>query len=326
MKFLRFLVTLILVLVLLLLGAVYAVPFFETPDDSPAAGSADWMARLPDEVPLAQVMLPGTHDSATRYVQFGAFFRCQSLSISGQLEAGFRYLDLRVNDKMQLVHNFAACRTGMLPWDSRLKLSSVLQECALFLAQHPTECVVIAVKMEGGSADIASFQYALDAELRGVASSFLPADALPTVGAARGRIVLMRRYADAAKLGARAGIPLLWDDQGGQPPFARSAPYIDSEKSGYPLRVQDRYEYSIDVKWNAFANTPPGEGLTLNFLSTKGPQFVGHPYLTAYHLNATMLQFGLKYQTEGGTEWIITDFGTPALARRIWQANPALRD
>ena len=38
---------------------------------------------------------------------------------------------------------------------------------------------------------------------------------MPTLGQARGKLVLLRRWEDEAGLGARAGLPLLWEDQKG---------------------------------------------------------------------------------------------------------------
>ena len=83
-KVLRFLLRLIaavLALVLCLLLAVFAVPLFETGDRSPVPGSADWMAQLPDELSLSEIVIPGTHDSATQYVQLAFFSKCQAMSI-----------------------------------------------------------------------------------------------------------------------------------------------------------------------------------------------------------------------------------------------------
>ena len=58
--------------------------------------SADWMADLDDGLRLNEIVLPGTHDSATQYVQLAFFSKCQALSIGEQLEAGYRYLDIRL--------------------------------------------------------------------------------------------------------------------------------------------------------------------------------------------------------------------------------------
>ena len=58
----------ILAVLLLAVAVLYTIPLTERVDDSPVAGSADWMARLPDDVPLGELSIPGTHDAGTQYV------------------------------------------------------------------------------------------------------------------------------------------------------------------------------------------------------------------------------------------------------------------
>src|ERR1700744_46810 len=83
------------------------------------AAPADWMARnqaLLGDRPLASVVLPGSHDAASyrlgrsssvspapahAWANLGSFLaapraRTQEVSLAAQLEAGVRYLDLRV--------------------------------------------------------------------------------------------------------------------------------------------------------------------------------------------------------------------------------------
>ena len=97
---------------------MYLIPAFETVDHTPAEDSADWMSRLPDELPISQITLPGSHDSATQHVQLAFFSKCQALRIGEQLDAGFRYLDIRLaldGEVLRFVHGFTKCRKGPLP-------------------------------------------------------------------------------------------------------------------------------------------------------------------------------------------------------------------
>ena len=151
------------VLALLLIAALcfFVIPLTENARNTPVPGSADWMAALPDETPLCDIILPGTHDSATQYVQLAFFSKCQSLSIAQQLEAGFRYLDIRLGDVKKgadyppLMHGFTNCKTG--PLGGTLTLDQVLADCYAFLAQHPTETVIFTVKHEHGDSTAADF-------------------------------------------------------------------------------------------------------------------------------------------------------------------------
>jgi 1-phosphatidylinositol phosphodiesterase len=53
-----------------------------------------WMSDIPDDTLLSNITLPGTHDSCAE--SNIPFVRTQYLSITKQLEAGLRFLDLRV--------------------------------------------------------------------------------------------------------------------------------------------------------------------------------------------------------------------------------------
>ena len=312
-----------LALLLCLLLVLVAVPMTETGDKTEIPGSADWMADLSDDKRLCELVLPGTHDSGTQFVQLAFFSQCQARSIGQQLEAGFRYLDIRLGEdesgELQLMHGFTRCKTGALT-KSSLKLDDVLAECCDFLDAHPTETVVFAVKQEHGALSVAAFESLLDAAVRENESYWLLTDSMPTLGEARGKLVLLRRYEDAAGLGARAGIPFLWESQKGHDDASRN---LAVENNGsYDLLVQDRYEYGAEDKWNAFtagmeAARDRGEtDVALHFLSTKGTLAYGHPWYFAHDLNERLIRANLALDG-----WVIVDFASAPLAERIYGCN-----
>jgi 1-phosphatidylinositol phosphodiesterase len=55
---------------------------------------SSWMANIPDDTLLSNITVPGTHDSCAE--SNIPFVRTQYLSITKQMEAGLRFLDLRV--------------------------------------------------------------------------------------------------------------------------------------------------------------------------------------------------------------------------------------
>lgn len=329
LRVLRRVLCTLLILVLLAAAALFVIPMTETVSVRTAERSADWMAGLDGSLRLNEIVLPGTHDSATQYVQLAFFSKCQALSIGEQLEAGYRYLDIRLGfadtgdlktRKLKLMHGFTNCRTGPMPWDETLYLEQVLEQCYTFLKAHPTETVVFAVKYEHGSDPLPKFASWLDNVLRSDADMWLLTDRIPTLEEARGKLVLMRRWEDEAGLGAQGGIPLLWPDQKGSEDAAKSTEMTDN--GTYRLWVQDRYEYGTEDKWNAFLAglREPGiaaEDLSIHFLSTKGSFQYGHPYRYAKSLNAKLLELP-SVELRG---WIIVDFADAELASRIWQAN-----
>ena len=315
----------ILAALLLVLLVMFIIPLTETGDQTPVEGSADWMARLDDSTPLDAVVIPGTHDSGTEYVQLAFFSKCQAKDVAGQLEAGYRYLDIRLgltDGGFKLMHGFTNCKTGPLPWEDTLYLDAVLEQCYAFLKSHPTETVVFAVKKEHGDETAQAFAEKLEAEIGKRPELWYTGNELPTLGEARGKLVLLRRYVDRSLPpdAACAGVPLYWVDQRGSEDLSLHAEQNDN--GSYRLWVQDRFEYGTEDKWTAFLNglkepkiTP--EDLSIHFLSTKGTWKYGHPYLYAKPLNARLLELSAE-ELRG---WIILDFGDAALAEHIWSAN-----
>ena len=319
----------LLAVILLAAAALFVIPLTETVSVKTAEGSADWMARLDDSLRLNEIVLPGTHDSATQYSQLAFITKCQALSVEEQLEAGFRYLDIRLgfadsgeqkSGQLKLMHGFTNCRKGPMPWADTLLLGDVLDQCAAFLTAHPTETVIFAVKYEHVTEPLEQFETWLTAELKKRGELALLTDTLPTLGEARGRLVLLRRYGDAAGLGAEAGVPLRWPEQDDKENVSKHTELTDL--GSYRLWVQDRFCYGTEDKWTAFlaglkepAIAP--EDLSIHFLSTKGTAQYGHPYHYAKALNPRFLELPAE-QLRG---WIILDFADASLAEHIWSAN-----
>ncbi len=315
------LLTVVAAALMLILIAFFVLPLTEKADRTAVAGSADWMAGLPDEAALQELRIPGTHDSATQYVQLAYFSRCQSIGIAEQLEAGFRYLDIRLGsgkaEGFQLMHGFTRCKTGH--FGGTLMLDGVLADCYAFLDAHPGETVLFAAKYEHGDLSVPEVQKLLASCIEKAPERWLLTDALPALGEARGKLVLLRRWADEAGLGAAAGVPLLWPDQGGHDDVSLNSEMTD--EGSYRLWVQDRFAYDQEDKWAAFTaglQAPAGEGdLVLSFLSTKGTATFGHPYQFAEKLNEKLL--ALEPSALRG--WIVVDYASPKLAECVYRGN-----
>ncbi|MCF0137626.1 MAG: phosphatidylinositol-specific phospholipase C [Oscillospiraceae bacterium] len=284
-----------------------------------AAEGSSWMSALPDGIRLSDIVLPGTHDSSTQYVQLALFSQCQTLGIGQQLNAGFRFLDLRLavdGDRMKMVHGITECRTGLAVWSAKLYLEGVLEQCYAFLDANPTETVVLSVKQDDGDESTEEFETLFMSYVDKNPEYWLTTDSIPTLGEARGKLVIMRRFGDNAGFGAKAGIPMLWSDQGGSDDVSLNT--AANANGSYTLWVQDRYEYNTEDKWNAFTAgmLEPGEGTAvISFLSTKGSLPVGQPSYFAGELNPRLLA------CESLSGWVIIDFGTPELARHIYEMN-----
>jgi 1-phosphatidylinositol phosphodiesterase len=175
-------------------------------------------------VSLANLTLPGTHDSAaTKNLGLPGSADAQHMSLKDQLNSGVRFLDLRFKlepakyDRQgrQIAPEHLQVYHGI----SRQPLSGeeALRTVSDFLRDHPGEAMVVSIKNEGdtGGANDARFQSALEGLMSKLESEHSQAnpvdrnasagpqhnlfygtkDKVPTFGEAQGKMVLVRRYA-----------------------------------------------------------------------------------------------------------------------------------
>lgn len=312
---------------LALVCAVYcvmmlAIPAFEGVDKTPVEGSADWMAALPGEVSLADMVIPGTHDCATKGVQLAYFSRCQALTVKEQLEAGFRYLDVRLavqDGRLRLMHGFCGCTKTLAPWSAPLFLEDVLADCYAFLEAHPGETILFAVKQDHGEETEAELFDLLLTYTARDPDRWCITDTVPTLARARGRLVLLHRNSRLEEIGAGTGLPLYWEQQRNRTETGEHG--VLSDNGVYTVWVQDRFKYDSEEKYAAFlaAQSAADQGdVHIHFLSTNGNAAYGHPAAYAKDLNERLLSEDIHLRG-----WVIVDFGSPALARRIYRENTA---
>ncbi len=111
-----------------------------------------WLYDFPDETPLNDLFIPGTHDSGANggNIFVRSWTKCQSLDIKGQLNAGVRVFDARVKESggdLWIYH-------GSEYMGGNLK-DKFLNPIRDFLRQNPSEFVILFYKREGG--DINSY-------------------------------------------------------------------------------------------------------------------------------------------------------------------------
>lgn len=167
------------------LAAGAAVALGAPPAAAAALGTQDWMAGLADSTALQRMTIPGTHDSGAR--QGGLYVACQNTSIAEQLDSGIRFLDVRcrVSGGSFAIHHGA--------YYQNLMFGDVLAACWNFLVAHPRETVLMRLKQEYSEDSDATFRAVFDDYLdnRGWRPLFRIADALPALGQARGKVVLL---------------------------------------------------------------------------------------------------------------------------------------
>ena len=203
-----------------------------------------WMDFVDDSASLANLTIPGSHDSGARFEPISGTAICQNLAIGDQLESGVRYLDIRLRqiDNALVVHHGAIYQ--------HLNFDDVLGQVVGFLRAHPSETVIMEVSSEyDPSNNTESYEQTF---LRYVANpsyhDFWWRDgAIPTLGEVRGKIVLLRRFAGSAV--AAGGIDVTgWQD---------NAQFTLADARGQAIVVQDIYKVSLttnDNKWNAITS------------------------------------------------------------------------
>lgn len=281
------------------------------------------LSVLPGEIPLSELNLAGTHDSATAFVAFSRLARCQNQTIAGQLEMGIRFLDIRLYEDrkgLRLVHARADCYQSA---DSKkcLYFDEVFSACVSFLKENPRETLVVSVKLDRGSREIEFAERFYKNFIEPYPDLWYLENRVPTLDACRGKLVLFRRYVQSPELPLPCGLDFsVWENQNSR---TETVPLPVVMAPGCTALVQDRYRLAPDKKWNGSAKPfldickPTESRICLHYLSTCGGK--GVPEENAAVINEWFAAYPLK--TDAPQGWIILDFPSQALCDKIMQSN-----
>lgn len=194
-----------------------------------------WMRDIADNAPVTSLSIPGAHNSCSTGGILG-FTKTQDMDLSDQLNAGIRFLDIRLShyqDNLFVHHDVV--HMGKCYAD-------VLTVCSTFLERHPSETILMSIKDEGRCDSVLgrfapsrvfgksrgdpmnwairsnSFEdafkvrtwehvedpalfYNLPSPLRGDGSATRNLTAWTTLGEVRGKIILLRRFEASADVG-----------------------------------------------------------------------------------------------------------------------------
>jgi 1-phosphatidylinositol phosphodiesterase len=111
-----------------------------------AVSTNNWMKRLIEKngsLTLTDITIPGTHDTGTYNGNHEEGTQCQSMTIEAQLEAGIRFMDLRLKQYDAPYNDLGIFHQH---YTQNLWLGKdVLPTIVDFLNDNPTECVIICV-------------------------------------------------------------------------------------------------------------------------------------------------------------------------------------
>jgi len=173
---------------------------------------ASWLSALPDDVPISDINLPGSHNAAAINTQRPTRWACQRHSITEQLQRGIRLLDIRLKPKRrQNTYDLLTCHGHLGPFGANefQTLESLMQECTAFLKSSPSETIIMTIQIDDWRRTPTK-AYAQILESLKTKLSRLPllrTPKIPTLKDCRGRIFLINRINDDPALGVPITIP-----------------------------------------------------------------------------------------------------------------------
>lgn len=276
----------------------------------------NWMKSIGDETPVGDINIPGTHDSATQFCQFSLFASCQKKSIGEMLKIGVRAFDIRVDESLNLVHSFCKCRESL--FGRTLRFYKVVKDMLDFLSENPTETIIMFFKMDYGKDSEKCLRLLYENCILPNPDKWYLEETFPTVGDARGKIILVRRVSSDYE---KSGIDFTsMPDHGGRKEFG----YSDFLPDGKTVcRIQDRYNLSRKCKWEKSVkplleeSENGGVGVVVNYLSTAGFPLV--PRFNSAYINRRFLSFPLEKGKRYGI--LMTDFADERMTEKIILSN-----
>ncbi|KAK2830472.1 hypothetical protein Q5P01_018403 [Channa striata] len=175
-------------------AAIQRPDYDDTPE--PEFLNPSWMTSIPDDQPLSEVTMPGTHNTMALYG--GVYAECQSWSLDSQLRAGVRFLDVRVRHvKGNLtIHHGVAYQ--------RAHFGHVLEAVADFLREYPSETVLMRLKEEFSETNDIYGAVVNYIQRYAVWDLLWHSRLVPTMGEARGKLIILQDFS-GPDLGMRYG-------------------------------------------------------------------------------------------------------------------------
>ena len=290
----------------------------------------NWMKNIPDEFLISEINLVGTHDSATQFIRFRHFSRCQNKNIFDQLTMGIRFLDIRLKfdgEKLKLSHSFLTCKKTRNKKEDLL-FQDVFNACCLFLKENPTETILMSIKREAGKSEESTFDYFYKNYIES-SNIFYAKNSIPTLKEVRGKIVLLNRCGadinNTIYTDKNTGINLTgWPYQNSRNEACLQKVLI-AKRNGISdeyFYLQDFFNLKPKKKWEiavlpAIQNSPQDKSITLNFFS--GNNGFSSPKRYSRIIYKRFFDYELSPMKKYG--WCILDFPNKKIIKKIILSN-----
>ncbi|MBE6465493.1 hypothetical protein [Denitrobacterium detoxificans] len=255
--------------------------------DGETITSLNWMSCIPDGMPLSDLSIPGTHDSATAKVDTDdkESRRTQQYYIDEMLMAGVRHFDTRLgweHSTLTLVHSDDTDALNHNGQD--LTLDEVLQWMTAFLQANPSETIIMQIKADENEKNVETEALShLGAIAKQENSIIWSGDHVPTLGEARGKIVIISRFSEVSNRDFSMGDGTSWAlDVGGWRQSDTYPAYVNPPGSSSHLvspQIHSTAQPSGTDNWSncefwvqdSYSHTPHETA----FKSSKRPYIVG---------------------------------------------------
>lgn len=157
-----------------------------------------WMKQIPDETPISQLAIPGTHDSAAFLEKLLASARTQSDAVSIQLQSGVRFLDIRPKATSTTQTEDLPIYHGIV--NLEVSLMEVINQMTSFLETNPSEMLIYTMRNEDTNA---KYQEVWETTIRTIfenlkaAGKTVDLKADLTLGECRGKMLFLTRTGDS---------------------------------------------------------------------------------------------------------------------------------
>lgn len=271
----------------------------------------NWMRSVENETPISMINVPGTHDSGTVYTTVGekyvgnilsfvvgtTFAGCQNRTVAGQLAAGIRCLDVRLEGDgidngltspyYNINHGSAKCWLN-IKMEERLTVVHIMEWAKEFLEKNPSETILMKLdkKLQSDHPLFKQYESIIYKEKR-----------IPTLGEARKKVVIFMGS------GAECGISVSW---GGNTKFSKDPEEAAGNSVSWHTYAQDCYKGTTpEQKWEIIKNfyvelseyDPTEYDVIINFTSATnttdipGLGKIPIPWLVAKTVNPNLLEY-----------------------------------
>ena len=290
----------------------------------------NWMKNIPDDFLISEINLVGTHNSATQFIRFKHFSKCQNKNIFDQLSMGIRFLDIRLKydgEKLKLNHSFVSCKKARNKKEDLL-FSDIFKSCELFLKENPTETILMSIKREAGKNEELTFDYFYQNFIE-TSDIFYTKNSVPTLKEVRSKIVLLNRCGadinNSNYTDDNTGINLTgWPYQNSKKEASlQKVPIAKrNSKSDECFYLQDFFNLKPKKKWEiailpTIQNPPQDKSIIFNFFS--GSNGFSSPKRYSRIIFKRFSDYELSPMKKYG--WFILDFPNKKIIKKIILSN-----